>query len=196
MTPDDWTELSQAWAQPKPNEPPLDAGFIRALKRRDRLARLNFNAEAGGAVLAAAVVGWAAMRNQLPWTVSAAAGGFCLFALVATVWTRRGDPGLLLDTPEAALRSALAQARMGLRWAWAGMAISLAAVLFLAAMAAASGDRIERIGPYVAAGAIFILACVPFYWRHGRRCRQRIAAHHAALDAIEEREAAQPHVQS
>ena len=186
MTPDDWTELSHAWAQPQPDEPPLDAGFIHALKRRDRLARLNFYAEAGGAVVAAAVVGWAALRNQLPWTVSAAAVGFCLFALIATIWTRRGDPGLLLDTPEAALNSALAQARTGLRWAWAGMAICLAAVLFLGAMAAAAGDRLERMGPYVAAGAIFILACVPFYWRHARRCRRRMAAHQAALDALED----------
>jgi hypothetical protein len=191
---DDWTELSQAWAQPRADEPPLDADFIHALKRRDRLARLNFAAEIGGGVMVVGAMGWALWRG-MPLPVAAAALAFALFAIGMTLWSRRGDPGLLTETPEAVLRSAVGQARMGYRWAVAGVAISLAAVLFLGAMAA-SGDRIELIGPYIAAGAIFILACIGFYWRHARRCRRRMAAHQAALDALGEREAAQPDVRS
>jgi len=185
---DDWTDLSEAWARPQLQEPPLDAGFVRALRRRDRLARINFYAETGGCVVAGAVVVWAMVREHLPWGVAAAAVAFSLFALVATIWTRRGDPGLLVDTPQAALRSAMAQARIGLRWAYAGVAICLMAAVFLCVTALASGRLIGPVLIPFAAGWIFLLACVPFYLNHARRCRRRMAAHQAALDALQERE--------
>ena len=38
--------------------------------------------------------------------------------------------------------------------------------------------------------AVFLAACIVLYLRHARRCRRRMAAHQAALDALVEREAA------
>ena len=178
---DDWSDLSKTWAEPQADAPPLDTAFVKALIRRDRLARTNYLLETSGAAVVAAVVVWAAIAQDLPLVVAAAAGGFALFALVVTIWSRRGDPGLLLDTPEAALRSALAQARIGLRWAWAGIAISLAAIVFLLVMALVSRDVIWA----VVIGGLAIMAAVAFYLRHARNCRRRIAAHEAALAALE-----------
>lgn len=178
---DDWSDLSKTWAEPQADAPPLDTAFVHALIRRDRWARINYLLETSGAVAAAAVVVWAVVAQDLPLVVAAAAGGFALFALVVTIWSRRGDPGLLLDTPEAALRSALAQARIGLRWSWAGIAISLAAIVFLVVMALVSPKVISAS----AIGGLAILAAVPFYLRHARNCLRRIAAHEAALAALE-----------
>lgn len=178
---DDWSDLSKTWAEPEADAPPLDTAFVRALIRRDRLARINFFMEASGAVVVGGVIVWAVVAQNLPWAIAAAAGGFALFALAMTIWSRRGDPGLLVDTPDAALRSALAQARIGLRWAWAGVAICGAGLVFLAVMAIDSPDAVKA----VAIGGLLILAAVPFYLRHARRCRQRIAAHEAALAALE-----------
>ena len=178
---DDWSDLSKTWAEPEANAPPLDTAFVRALIRRDRLARINYLMEAGGCVVVVGVIAWAVIVQDLPWMVAAAAGGFAAFALALTVWSRRGDPGLLLDTPDAALRSALAQARIGLRWAWAGVAICVAAVGFLIIMAVAA----ENATTAAVIGAPMILAVVPFYLRHARNCRRRIEAHEAALAALD-----------
>ena len=178
---DDWSDLSKTWAEPQADAPPLDTAFVRALIRRDRLARINYLLEISGAVVAAAVVTLAVIVQALPWIIAVAAGGFALFALGVTVWSRRGDPGLLLDTPEAALRSALAQARIGLRWSWAGIAISIAGLVFLLVMATVQTDVWSAAG----IGGLAILAAVPFYLRHARNCRRRIAAHEAALAALE-----------
>ncbi|MBD3837746.1 hypothetical protein [Brevundimonas sp.] len=192
--PDDWSDLTQAWAATPDDGPPLDAALIRSLRRRDRLARLNFLSEIVGALAVVGVMGWALWRGvDLP--VVLAALGFAVFALVMTLWSRRGDPGLLTDTPQAVLRSALGQARTGYRWALAGVAISLAGMVFLIVMLWLAKPVAEMRGPMLAGAGLFLAACIGFYLRHARRCRRRMAAHRAALDALLEREGA-THVRS
>lgn len=182
--PNDWSHLSDAWTDGAADAPPLDAAFIRRLRWRDRLARWNFIAEIAGGLVVVAIVGWATAARGLPWPMLAAALGFAAFALAMTVWSRRGDPGLLLDTPEAALQSAIAQARSGLRWAWAGLAISLAAGLFLAVTLAVSPGGVGGSPGLLTVMLGFLLACVGFYLNHARRCRRRMAAHEQALAAL------------
>lgn len=193
--PDDWTDLTQAWAATPDDGPPLDAALIRSLRRRDRLARLNFLSEIVGGLAVVGVMGWALWRGA-PLPVAAAALGFALFAIGMTLWSRRGDPGLLTDTPEAVLRSAVGQARVGHRWALAGVAISLAGMVFLAVMLSVVGMSHSQSGLIFGGAAVFLVVCIGFYLRHARRCRHRMAAHQAALDALEDREVAQPHVQT
>lgn len=180
---DDWTDLTQAWTEVPDPEPVLDAGFLRALRRRDRLARLNFWAEMGGGVGVLGVVGWAVYRG-LPLAATGTAAVFILFALGLTLWSRRDHPGLLTETPEAVLRSALAQARTGYRWALSGVAISLAAMIFLVViLLGLHAPEPEDWRLLFGLGA-FLLICIGFYLRHARRCRRRMAAHQAALEAL------------
>ena len=178
---DDWSDLSKTWAEPQADAPPLDTAFVKALIRRDRMARINYLLETSGCLAVVVVIVWASLTRGLPGGLALASASFALFALAMTVWSRRGDPGLLMDTPEAALSSALAQARIGLRWAWAGVAICGAAVIFLGVMTLVSPDS----GTVAGIGALVMIVSAPFYLRHARRCRQRIAAHEAALAALE-----------
>jgi len=188
---DDWTDLTQAWAETPDDGPPLDAVLIRSVRRRDRLARLNFLSEMGGGFAVLGVMGWALWRGA-PLPVVCAALGFALFALALTLWSRRGDPGLLTDTPEAVLRSALGQARIGLRWALAGVAISLAGMIFLIVMLWVAEPVAEQRGPILAVSSLFLIACIGFYLNHARRCRRRMVAHRAALEALSETPAEPP----
>lgn len=183
---DDWSDLSQAWTDPAPDEAEAaraDAAFIRSLRRRDRLARINYVLELLGGVAVVGVVTWVALRTPLPWPVLAAAYGFVVLGVGLTVWSRRGDPGVLTGTPEAVLRSAVAQARTGERWAWAGLVISLAASAFLFLMSRFDPSGPETRGLYPAF-SVFLLLCIGGYLIHARRCRQRRRAHEAALHAL------------
>lgn len=180
---DDWTDLTQAWAETPDDEPRPDADLIRSLRRSDRLAKLNFAAEIGGGVFVIGAMVWALWRG-LPLSVAGVTLAFALFAIGMTLWSRRGDPGLLTETPEAVLRSALGQARIGYRWAMAGVAISLAGMVFLAFMLTISGPLHFRSGLIFGGGAVLLVACIGFYWRHARRCRRRMAVHQAALEAL------------
>jgi hypothetical protein len=186
---DDWTDLTQAWTDVPDDEPRLDAELIRSLRRRDLLARLNFISEMVGGVVVIGVLGWALWRG-LPLPAAAAALGFAVFALGMTLWSRRGDPGLLTETPEAVLRSAMGQARTGYRWAVAGVAVSLAGMVFLAVMLSIVGLSHSENRLIFGVAAVFLAVCIGLYLRHARRCRRRMAAHQAALDALGEREAA------
>ncbi|MBA4808729.1 hypothetical protein [Brevundimonas sp.] len=183
---DDWTDLTQAWTETPDDGPRLDAGFIRAVRRRDRLARINFIAELAGGLMVIAAMGWGLHRG-LPLPAALAALAFGAFALGVTLWSRRGDPGLLTDTPQAVLRSAIGQARIGRRWALAGVATSLAGAVFLAIMLTMTDTAAPRTAPVFAGGFVFLWICIGFYLRHARRCRRRMAAHQAALDALDER---------
>lgn len=180
---DDWTDLTQAWTETPDPEPRLDAGFIRSLRRRDRLARLNFWLEMGGGVVVLGALGWATYRG-IPLPAVAAGAAFVLFALALTLWSRRGHPGLLTETPQAVLRSALGQARTGYRWALSGVAISVAAMIFQGVILT-TVDPARHIGAVTAAVFAFLLICIGYYLRHARRCRHRMAAHRAALEALE-----------
>lgn len=182
---DDWTDLTQAWTETPDPEPRPDAGFIRSLRRRDRLARLNFWLEMGGGIVVLAAMGWAAYRG-IPLPAVGAALAFALFALGMTLWSRRGDPGLLTDTPQAVLRSALGQARTGYRWALSGVAISLAGMIFLILMLWVVEPARDQPGAVVAGAGVFLAVCIGFYLRHARLCRRRMAAHQAALEALTE----------
>ncbi|PLR28758.1 hypothetical protein SGCZBJ_00985 [Caulobacter zeae] len=183
---DDWTTLAKAWTDPAAAEPAIDPAQIRALRRRDRLARLNFAAEMAGVPLVLGLVAWAVVTRELPWPAAIACALFTLFAGAMTLWSRRGDPGLLLDTPQTVVSTALAQARTGLRWAQAGTWTCVAGAAFLAAMGSLSG-RWRADWPLLAGGAVFLAACLMLYRGHARRCRRRIAAHEAALAALQER---------
>ena len=132
--PDDWSDLSQVWTAPEAASPAfIPADLERQVRRRALLATVNFHIEAWGAVLAGAVSGWVAFRHDAPLLGSAGLV-FAVFALVATVWARRGAVPGEAETPAAALAAAIRQARSGLRWARAGQAICVAALLFLAAV--------------------------------------------------------------
>lgn len=184
---DDWSDLSRAWtdaASDTPQDLRADAALIRSVQRRDRLARLNFAFELLGGVLVLGVVVWAAVVHDLPWSVNLAAAAFIVFGVALTVWSRRGDPGVLTGTPEAVLRSAVAQARTGERWAWAGVAMSVAAFAFLGITwgLTSAQDGVDLIRVFV----VFLLACIAGYLVHARRCRRRRRAHEAALAALGE----------
>ncbi|MFT4914027.1 MAG: hypothetical protein ACI9YM_002641 [Brevundimonas sp.] len=188
---DDWSDLTRTWTDATTTGPRLDPGLIRAVRHRDRLARLNFAAEiaGGGAVLA--VVTWGMFARDLPWNIALVAIGFVGFALAVTLWSRRGDPGLLTGTPEAVLLSALAQARTGYRWAWAGVATSLAAFVFVTVLAALTPTGSVTPNTLLMLGA-FLLVCIGFYIAHARRCRRRMAAHTATLQALRDDPAIEP----
>ncbi|MDP3405484.1 MAG: hypothetical protein Q8S03_12390 [Brevundimonas sp.] len=183
----DWSDLTEAWTASSDPQPPLDARLIRSLRRRDRLARINFAFEMAAGVFVLAAMGWVLWRGG-PLPAVAAAGAFALFALAMTLWSRRGDPGLLTETPEAVLHSALGQARTGFRWAVAGIAISLAAMLFLTVMMLVLTPARAPSAAVTAGAGVALVLCIAFYERHARRCRRRMAAHQAALDALTEKD--------
>jgi len=181
---DDWTDLTQAWTETPDPEPRLDAGFIRSLRRRDRLARLNFWLEMGGGLVVLGAMSWA-VRRGIPLPAALAALAFVLFAMGLTLWSRRGHPGLLTETPAAVLRSALGQARTGYRWALSGVAISVAAMIFQGIILTTADPARGHIEAVTAGVFGFLVICIGYYLRHARRCRRRMAAHQAALDALE-----------
>ena len=187
-TPDeDWSDLSRTWMDTGTEPAPFDARLIRAVRRRDTLARLNFVAEVGGAVVCVGVVVWAALMRGLPWPPAIAAAAFAVFALAMTLWSRRGGTASLTETPQAVLRSAIAQARLGIRWACAGIAISAAASVFLLVLAIQPPPAGGAAGAWLfVGGVVFLIVAVGFYLRHLRRCRRRIAIHEAALAALGE----------
>jgi hypothetical protein len=185
---DDWSDLSQAWTEPTPDDAEAaraDAAFIRSLRRRDLLARINYALELLGGVAVVAVVMWVAFRTDLPWPIVAAALAFVALGMGLTVWSRRGDPGVLTGTPRAVLRSAVAQARTGERWAWAGLAISLAAggFLFLMSRYEPVGGEPRAVYPVF---SVFLVLCMGGYVLHAWRCRRRRRAHEAMLRALGE----------
>lgn len=182
--PDDWSDLSRAWTENSGDDQPGD-DLIRQLRRRDRLARLNFAGEIGGAVVVLAAIGWAMVFRGLPWPPAAAAVGFAGFAVAMTVWSRRGDSGLLTETPHAVLQSTIGQAQIGFRWALSGVAISLAAMIFLVAIALMTPQAGRLMTPMIGLGAVLLSTCVAFYLRHARACRRRMADHAAALAALD-----------
>lgn len=181
---DDWSDLTQTWTAPAADEPALDLGLIRDLQKRDRLARLNFASEIAGGVAVIGVVAWSTWAKGLPWSVAFVALGFVAFALAMTLWSRRGDPGLLTDTPQAALKSAIAQARSGYRWAWAGVAISGAAMMFLVSVTLLLPGKLGTDARFLAGAGGALVICVGFYLRHAKRSRQRMKAHATALAAL------------
>ena len=184
---DDWSDLSLTWADPATDEPGAaraDIELIRSVRRRDLLARLNFASELLGGIMVIAVAVWASIRTDLPWPVNVAAFAFVAFGMGLTLWSRRGDPGVLTETPQAVLRSAIAQSRTGERWAAAGVATSIAAFAFLGVMqmlVPPSHGSLEVIPVFV----VFLLACIFAYIAHARRCLRRRRAHEVALAALE-----------
>lgn len=188
---DDWSDLTRTWTNATTTGPRPDPDLMRAVHRRDRLARLNFAAEIAGGVVTAGVVLWATLVRDLSWGLALAAIGFVSFALAGTLWSRRGDPGLLTGTPEAVVLSAIAQARTGYRWAWAGVATSLAAIVFVAILAALSPTGSVTTKTMLVMAA-FLLVCIGLYVAHARRCRRRMAAHTATLQALRDDPAIEP----
>ena len=182
---EDWTDLSAVWTTPDPAAALPSAAapdLARAVRRRDRLATLNFHLEAWGAVGAGVVAGWVAFRHEAP-VLGVAGVAFGLFALVATLWARRGARPGEADTPAAALHAAIGQARSGVHWARAGQAICAGAMAFILVLGLAHPSAALPAIYLVSFG--FILAMAAFYERHARRCRTRIARHEAALRELD-----------
>ncbi|WP_428149562.1 hypothetical protein [Brevundimonas sp.] len=184
--PDDWSDLSQVWTEGPPEPLRPDPDLIRRLRRRARLARLNFIVELAGGAVVLAVLVWSVAIRDLVWPAALAAVLFVAFALVMTLWSRRDGSNLLTDTPQAVLRSAIGQARLGRRWAWAGVAISLAGLIFVAAIALLVPPESDRSVATLLIGVIVLIGCIAGYGAHARGCRRRIAAHEAALRALSE----------
>jgi hypothetical protein len=91
----------------------------------------------------------------------------------------------LTETPQAVLRSAMGQARTGYRWALSGVAISVAAMIFLLVILRTLDPAQGPAGAIIAGMFGFLVICIGYYLRHARRCRRRMAAHRAALEALE-----------
>lgn len=181
QTGDDWDALAEVWTAPQPG-PAVDPDLARAVRRRARLGRLNFLFEALGSIAAGLIGVWAALHNGEPG-VAVAVVLFAGFALAMTLWARRGLPPEAADTPAAALRAAAGQARSGLRWARAGQAVGVAALLFVAAVAISQGVAVDD--PVIVFALVFVLAAVALQERHARRCRVRLRRHAAALSELE-----------
>lgn len=189
---DDWSDLAGAWTAADVAEAPTAAadlaGLARRLRRRDRLARLNFLAECAACLSAAGVGAWLLVRGGAGDTaLGLGAILFAGFGLAVAVWARAGARRPQTGTPAEALDSALAQARSGLRWAWSGLAITGAAVVFLGLVEWVS----LRLGHAGHAAPITVIALAllaglgVFYVLRIRRCRRRIQAWRAALDELD-----------
>jgi len=182
-----WTDLAGAWTAGPAETPDAapDPGLVRRLRRRALAGRINFVFECLLCLAAFAVAGWLGTGGAGPGKLglAIATAVFAGFALAMTVWARGGPPPALDATPADALRLALHQARAGLRWARAGVWVSVAALIFLAVNLAPDALREggPPAGPLLAAGAAAMVVSAWLYHRHGARCRRRIASHEAAL---------------
>lgn len=179
---DDWSDLAEVWTAGQ-DGPDLTADLVRSMRRRAVLARLNFHFEAWGAVVAGLVGAWAAFRHDA-WVLGGAALVFAAFALVVTLWARQGaEPGAA-ETPRQALAAAVGQARSGLRWARAGQAVGVAALLFVGVVSVEAG-ALPTPGFHLPIAA-FLIGATLFYERHARRAKARIAGHEAAMRDLDD----------
>lgn len=191
---DDWTALARAWtsagdADESSGEAPASLeSLARRLRRRDRLARLNFLVEVA-VCLGAAVVAVGMIARGGPGDLALGVGAllFSGFAMALAVWARAGARRPQTGTPAEALASALAQARSGLRWAWGGLVITGAAAVFLGLVVwvALRLDNAADAGPISAIGLVLLAAFGLFHLLRIRRCRRRIQAWRAALDELD-----------
>ena len=174
---DEWSDLTRAWTEPG-GAPAPDARLLRAVRRRDLIARLNFYGEVGGALLAGGMFLWLAADGQMRWAAAGVAVAFCVFALVLTLWARQAAPPILDDTPAGAVRTALQQARAGARWC--GLIVTGAAGVALALIYLL--DPVEdRLVLAFTAACTALTAFAIGYTLHIRRCRHRIARHQRTL---------------
>lgn len=192
--PDDWTALAGAWRRggdadaASGGAPASIEGLTRRLRRRDRLARLNFVAEVAACLGAAGVGAWLIARGG-PGDPVLGVGAilFSGFALALAAWARAGARRPQTGTPAEALASALAQARSGLRWAWGGLVITGAAAAFvgLVQLVALRLDNAARAAPISTVALVLLAAVGVFHLLRIRRCRRRIRAWRAALDELD-----------
>lgn len=180
----EWADLTAVWVDPQATPAPDTPALVRAVRRRARLARLNFMVEIATGLALIAVVGVLAVLGRLSLSLAAAAAAFALFALGLTLWARRGLEKDGAATPEQALRLALSQARAGLQWGRAGLAVTAAAAVYMAYVLNQSGDGSQDMRVTLVLAAVFLGGCAMFYARHARRSRQRMQAHARALTAL------------
>ncbi len=181
---DDWSDLSKAWTAPGP-EAEIDTATIADVKRRDALSRLNFGLELLVSAAATVFLIWAIAAQVMTGLSAIATFGFIAFATVMTLWSRRRAPDLDVDTPAGALKTAVAQARSGQRWAWSGLAICAAAAIFLAIAAGSLSHVPASFLTVLGAGAAFILVWIVTYALHIRSSGRRLSAYTKALAALE-----------
>lgn len=186
--PPEWAELSAVWTDPAAAPAPDAAALARAVRRRARLARLNYLTEIVTSLLVLLALGVLTAQGRLALPLALAGAAFALFALGLTLWARRGLGDETASTPEQALRLALRQGQTGLRWARAGLANTVAATIFVAfilSQADGSGEMRVSLGGV----ALFLGGCALFYAVHARRCRRRMAAHEQVLATLLDAEA-------
>lgn len=181
--PDDWSDLAGAWTAAETAAPRRD--LLRQVRRRDRLARINFWAEVGAAVLAGGFIVWIAWLRDAGWPMAATGLGFAGFVLALTVWARRAAPPVADDTPFDALETVVRQARAGLIWAWCGVVISLATGLVLAVIFALEPIAPRLVWPTTLITVGAVAAFVAGYALHIRRCRRRIARYRLMLEELD-----------
>lgn len=188
MTPeDDWTDLSDAWTAPAGDDGGRPA-LARQVRRRALLGRINFYAEIAICGAACMLGGWLlAFGDGGDIAMGAAVILFGLFAVALTLWARGSGALSPLDTPQQALAAAIRQAEAGRRWAQAGVAVTIAAAAFGGVMTALTPSGPWPI--YIGVG-VLLLGCLAFQLRHHARCGARIRAHHQALEALNQGEAA------
>lgn len=184
----DWTDLAGAWTA-NGGQAAAWPQLARRLRWRALLGRINFVFECLLCLAALVLAGWLVLGGgPARLIIGAATAIFAGFALAMAVWARgRGAP-VLTGTPADALRLALHQAESGLRWARAGVWMSLAGFAFLGVHLAVdlmTGGPGPLTLPVIGGGAAAMAAAMLLYHRHGQRSRRRIASHRAALDELD-----------
>lgn len=179
MTPeDDWTTLSDTWTAPAPDDGAL-ASLAGNVRRRALFARINFYVEIASCTAAVVLGGWLVVSGE---GVGVAALLFGLFAGALTLWARGARDPSPMDTPAQALKAAIRQAEAGRRWARGGVAVTVAASIFVGVMAASTPGPI--LWPLYGVMALLLLGCLVFQLRHHDRCVARIRTFQQALDAL------------
>ena len=186
----DWTDLAGAWtANGDDGAAASWPQLARRLRWRAVGGRINFIAECLLCLVASALAIWLILSGDpARLIIGSATLLFAGFGLAMTVWARGRAAPVLTGTPADALRTALHQAESGLRWARAGLWMSLGGCAFLGvnlALDLMTGGPQPMTLQVIGGGAAAMAVCALLYRRHGQRCRRRIASHRAALDELE-----------
>ena len=182
----DWTDLAGAWTEnASGGARGSDAQLVRQLRRRALVGQLNFVFECLLCLVALAIAAWLILSGgPARLAIGVATLVFAGFGLATAIWARGRAAPALTGTPADAVRTALHQAESGLRWAKAGLWMTLAAFVFLGVHLAVDlldGGPTPLTLPVIGGGAVLLAGGAVLYRRHARRCRRRIASHRAAL---------------
>ncbi len=168
---DDWAELAELWQE---TGKATDDGTRPAatFARRHARERLSADVRLAGAVGAVLLILGMAYAGRWPGDVVAATLVFAVIGLATTLWSR-DDPASLIKTPRDALGGEVRRTRRRLRWAVAGLGVTVAAVPYVAFVLYRQ-DRLND--PVFVTGAIvLIMGGMLTYARAALRDRKRLA---------------------